>query len=104
MQTYFGNKNKTNFQKLLLSTTKRVIKSTVAVLSLWFPSIFNLVVGKGQVEDPANYVYTNILDKLTGQQIGDLENVGQKSTRLAEIVITPDQMTTGFLEDSQLII
>lgn len=69
--------------------------------------------------DPVKHVYTKILDSFRGDKPSsshdnddedrnddhdESNNSNEHNKILAEIVITPDHLTNGFLEDSQLVI
>lgn len=54
---------------------------------------------KDKAVDPTTYVYTNILDRFNGESESS-DPLSSPKSKLAEIVITPDSMTTGFLEDT----
>lgn len=99
IKNYFKDqKKKQSFRRNLLKVTKHTIKSLVAALSLWVPGLS--AVTKGDKQVPTNYVYTNILDKLRGEVSVVHDPLKPKKTKLAEVVITPDLYTTGFIEDT----
>lgn len=58
---------------------------------------------KGNGGDPINYMYINVLDRLNMYDESDSPSQSSK-TELAKIEITPDYLTTGILEDMELII
>ena len=45
---------------LLYRVVKRSVKSILAVLSLWFPHVYNLIASK---KDPVQYVYANLVER-----------------------------------------
>eukprot|EP00347_Sterkiella_histriomuscorum_P015983 403354949 len=115
-----SNKRKTKAQ-VLLNIVSRSVKSVIAAVSLWVPTLYKVI---SKQQDPVQYVYSNVVEKFLGED-GMLSSINQymltggqsqqKGTKhnqnsqiqkaiLSEIIITPDQVTTGFLEDTQLII
>ena len=66
--------------------------------SFWVPDLFNLINKKNSVVDPVKHVYTNILERFKRDKTDPYDSSNEKA--LAEIVITPDNLTNGFLEDS----
>lgn len=89
----------------LLKVTQRSLKAAIAAASIWFPKLSSLISNKN-IKAPEEYLYTNVLDKLKGG--GDAYQSFTAGTKkklvMAEIVFSPDQWTTGFLEDTQLIL
>ncbi|CDW77487.1 ab-hydrolase associated lipase region containing protein [Stylonychia lemnae] len=80
VKDYFKNyqiQNKQNERKrdIILKSVRKTIKSVLAVASFWVPDLFNLIQKRKNVIDPVKH-----------------------------IVISPDHLTNGFLEDSQLVI
>lgn len=56
--------NRKSLKKRLVNITKRTIKSIVAIISLWFPSLAKLIQSKNI--DSSNFVYANVFGKVFG--------------------------------------
>eukprot|EP00347_Sterkiella_histriomuscorum_P006181 403353751 len=103
-------------QSFLLKSVQKSIKSILAVVSFWVPDLFTII-QKQNIVDPMKHVYTKLVDSFRGdqqhaeddqdlynsQEDGNQQN-SQNEKIMAEIVISPDHLTNGFLEDAQLVI
>mmetsp|Transcript_35736 Transcript_35736/g.34768 ORF Transcript_35736/g.34768 Transcript_35736/m.34768 type:complete len:183 (-) Transcript_35736:1321-1869(-) len=89
---------KRGLKKALQVIAQRTIKSTIAILSLWFPSLIKFLREKNL--DQAKLTCANVMDKMFGAS----SKVLNQEEKVVEIVITPDKLTTGMFEDFQLII
>jgi len=59
---------KSNFLKALQVIAKRTIKSTIAILSLWFPSLIQFLREKNL--ESAKLTCANVMDKMLGNFSG----------------------------------
>ena len=113
----------------MLAVTKRVLKQLLALLSLLFPQLLQIrrtprrresnyesagtaqkdVLAVGRQDE---YIYTSLFDTRKSQRIAsphECTGSGEDEDRdaeegLAELVVTLDPITTGFLTDLQLFI
>ena len=51
--------------QVLFRAVKRSLKSTLAVLSLWFPYVHKLIASK---KDPVKYVYANLVERFMSEE------------------------------------
>lgn len=128
VQDYFKAKAAEAAQgrRKLLRITKRVLKQLLAVLSLIFPKLLSIRRRSKKNDDAAKqeeFVYTSLFElrprKTYAEDRGHQGFRGATSNEedqcasgdgdceaqpLAELVVTLDPLTTGFLQDLQLII
>ena len=110
-------------QKLkLLRVIKRLLKQILAVLSLLFPKLLTIRKSPRQVDavtTEQEFMYTSLFEMRKSKQFAE-DNKGKGSSSnnesdgavvcdgdaesLAELVVTLDPLTTGFMHDFQLII
>lgn len=112
--------------------TKRILKQLLAVISLLFPTLLQIRRGSGGLISSSKgtgvtgrshneYIYTSLFDVRPNKSrisqadaslnnnsfAGDIAssvNEDEPDENLAELVVTLDPLTTGFLQDLQLIV
>ncbi|CDW78672.1 UNKNOWN [Stylonychia lemnae] len=66
VKTYFEkNAKRESKSQVLLNIVQRSMKSIVAGISLWVPTIYKIIASN---QDPVQYVYANVVEKFIGDQ------------------------------------
>ena len=104
----------------MVQTTKRTLKIVTAVLSIWVPGLVKVVsnlssdasetvhnynqIVFGRLRDREQTLSESNQDNLSPLRVTEDEMMPQKEVKMAEIILTRDTKTSGFLEDAELII
>lgn len=106
-------------QKAMVQTTKRTLKIVTAVLSIWVPGLVKVIGNLSSDAGDTIHNYSHIaFGKLRNDENSAADSYSgdspfrmteeavntKKQVKMAEIILTRDTKTSGFMEDAELII